>query len=218
MNMLHYLPGCDVKKNHPQALLAIEKYMQEKGAIIDQCCRNKDKFLEDNDIIVHNCTLCHLVLEETYPHTQIMSLYEYILKDEHFPWVDHHGESITIQDCWRTRKNSALQTAIRPCLKKMNYTIVEMEENYDKTKYCGVWLNNPPAKDCVEIAPKTFHDIIENHLHLLSQEEQVRQMQQWCQHYTTQQIAVYCNGCEKGIKLGGKQPIHMVELLAEGLI
>ena len=91
MNMLHYLPGCDVKKNHPQALLAIEKYMQEKGAIIDQCCRNKDKFLEDNDIIVHNCTLCHLVLEETYPHTQIMSLYEYILKDEHFPWVDHHG-------------------------------------------------------------------------------------------------------------------------------
>lgn len=43
-------------------------------------------------------------------------------------------------------------------------------------------------------------------------------MHQWCQHYTTQQIAVYCNGCEKGIKLGGKQPIHMVELLAEGLI
>lgn len=42
--MLHYLPGCDVKKNHPQALLAIQKYMQEKGAIIDQCCRNKDKF------------------------------------------------------------------------------------------------------------------------------------------------------------------------------
>ena len=51
MNMLHYLPGCDVKKNHPQALLAIQKYMQEKGAIIDQCCRNKDKFLEDHDII-----------------------------------------------------------------------------------------------------------------------------------------------------------------------
>lgn len=27
--MLHYLPGCDVRKNHEQAIQKITKYMQE---------------------------------------------------------------------------------------------------------------------------------------------------------------------------------------------
>ena len=39
--MLHYLPGCDVRKNHEQAIQKITKYMQEQGAIIDKCCRSK---------------------------------------------------------------------------------------------------------------------------------------------------------------------------------
>jgi hypothetical protein len=30
-------------------------------------------------------------------------------------------------------------------------------------------------------------------------------------------VIVYCNGCEKGIKAGGGKPVHIVELLAEGL-
>ena len=92
-----------------------------------------------------------------------------------------------------------------------------MAENYDKTKYCGVWLNNSPAKDCIEVAPQTFSRIIKNDIHLLSLEKQKEQMINWVKQYTTKQILVYCNGCERGVKLGGKQPLHMIELLAEGL-
>lgn len=216
--MLHYLPGCDVRKNHPAAVLVMQEYMDKNGAVIDQCCRVKNKFLESEDVIVNNCTLCHIILNETHPNNTYLSLYEYVLKDKDFPWVNHQGQSITVQDCFRTRDDLILQRAVRECLKKMNYTVVEMEENYDKTKYCGVWLHNPPAKDCLEVAPKSLRDIMENYIHLLSEEEQVKCMKKWVIQYTTNQVLVYCNGCERGIRLGEREPIHLIELLAEGLL
>ena len=165
--MLHYLPGCDVFKNHSTASKKIQQYMKDSGAIIDQCCRVKKHFLTETDIIVTNCTLCQLILQETHPETKHLSLYEFVLKDIHFPWINHQGSTIIVQDCWRTRNDLNLQIAVRECLKKMNFEIIEMSENYNKTKYCGVWLNNQPVRECIELAPHTFHDIVENHLHLL---------------------------------------------------
>lgn len=215
--MLHYLPGCDVRKNHPQAVLKMQSYMQEKDAIIDQCCRVRNQFLNKGDTIVNNCTLCHIVLGETHPDNERLSLYEFVLKDESFPWVDHHGEKITIQDCWRTRNELNIQNDVRQCLQKMNFKIIEMEDNFSQTKFCGVWLNNEPAIDCIEIAPKTFHHILKNYTHLIPEDEQIKNMQERVNLYTTEKIVVYCNGCERGIKLGGGQPVHIIELLAEGL-
>lgn len=216
--MLYYLPGCDVNKNHPIAGKKIQHYMKEKEAQFVRCCRDKKLSLKQDDEVIINCTLCDLVLRETHPYTKRISLYEYVLMDNEFPWVDHHGEAIVIQDCWRTREDFLLQRAVRECLKKMNFKIIEMSENHEKTKYCGVWLYNEPAKDCIDIAPKTMNKIIENDMTLLSPQEQELRMKRWCEQYPINQIAVYCNGCESGIKLGGKTVIHMIELLAEGLI
>lgn len=215
--MLHYLPGCDVRKNHPQAISKITNYMSNKDIIIDACCRTKKKFLNTGDVIVNNCTLCEMILKETHNNNEIISLYEYILNDVSFPWQNHHGEVITLQDCWRTKDNLRLQNAIRSVLKKMNYTIVEMEENHEHTNFCGIWLNNLPAQNCVAVAPKTFNNIIENDVVLLSLEEQTQRMEDWVSKYTTDQVLVYCNGCEKGIKLGGGSPINIVEIIAENL-
>ncbi|WP_028043194.1 hypothetical protein [Candidatus Stoquefichus massiliensis] len=215
--MLHYLPGCDVFKNHPEASLKIQKYMKKHHIMIDKCCRVKESFLTNEDTIIMNCTLCELVLKETHPNTKQISLYEYVLNDPDFPYINHKGESIIIQDCWRTKDNLSLQNAVRLCLQKMNFTIIEMPENYSYTKYCGVWLNNYPSQDCIDVAPYTMKKIIENDIHLLSESEQLHHMQQWCQQYSFDKIVVYCNGCEKGINLGGKQPLHMIELLAEAL-
>ena len=63
--MLHYLPGCDVRKNHEQAIQKITKYMQEQGAIIDKCCRSKDDFLKEGDILVQNCTSNNAKIKRT---------------------------------------------------------------------------------------------------------------------------------------------------------
>lgn len=214
---IHYLPGCDVKIHHQQAINKIQNYMIQRGALIERCCRVKEELFSQSDLMVQNCTLCQIILQETHPQHHCLSLYEYVLSDPYFPYANHQGETITIQDCWRTRHDTALHQTIRLCLQKMNYTIVEMAENKEQSRFCGVWLYNEPTPQCIDIAPKTFHDIIAHHLHLLPLSQQEELMKEWVKQYTTKQILVYCNGCEKGIKMGGKQPIHMVELLSENL-
>ncbi len=215
--MLHYLPGCDVRTNHSQAVEKMERYMEAQGAHVERCCRTKEKFLVPGDTIVNNCTMCDLILRETHPDNEGHSLYEFVLQDEKFPWNDHSGKKIIVQDCWRTRENLALQKAIRECLARMNYTVIEMENNFDKADFCGVWRNNTPAKICIEVAPKTFSAIIENHIRIMPVEKQVEMMKEQVSRYGNEDVLVYCNGCEKGLKLGGGNPIHMIELLARGL-
>lgn len=215
--MIHYLPGCDVRKNHPQAIRKIEKYMKEKGAVIDKCCRTKEKLLEKEDIMISNCMMCSLVIKETHPENKNISLYKYILNDDNFPWVDHHGMKIVVQDCWRTRKNKMMQEAIRECLKRMNITVIEMKLNREKTDFDGVWRNNAIDPVLLEVAPCTFESINTNDIDLLSFQEQEQKMKEWVKVYDSQEVMIYCNGCEKGLKMGGIQPVHLIELIAEGL-
>lgn len=214
--MLHYLPGCDVRKNHEQAINKITKYMKKQGFIIDQCCRSKDDFLKEGDIVVQNCTLCQLLIQEKYPDVNCISLYEYILQDKHFPWPNHQGKIISIQDCLRTKENRTFQESIRKCLEKMHYTIIELDDVFEKTIFDGVWIYNEPLDICKEIAPETMKKIKKQYIKLLPQDMQEKKMQEWVKRYKND-ILVYCNGCEKGIKIGGFQPIHLVDLIAENL-
>lgn len=214
--MLYYLPGCDVRKNHPEAIDKIEQYMLKKGATIAQCCRTKQQLLKEGDTIVHNCTMCQLILDEVYPNNQCLSLYEYILNDQAFPFANHHQQAIIIQDCWRMKNHQNFQKAIRECLKQMNFHIIEMPDCFEKTRFCGVWRYNALSPDCIELAPQTFQ-AIQKDIHLLPQEKQIEKMKQWVQRYHHQKVVVYCNGCEKGIRLGQGECWHMVELLAQGL-
>ena len=81
---------------------------------------------------------------------------------------------------------------------------------------CGVWYNNPPATDCVELAPVTFA-MPEELRELLSPEAQKEKMEVWVKQYTTEKIAVYCSGCEKGLRPGGAEPVHLIELITKDL-
>ena len=44
---------------------------------------------------------------------------------------------MTIQDCWRARNLPLLQRAVRLCLERMNIVVVELDENYEKTRFDG---------------------------------------------------------------------------------
>lgn len=215
--MLHYLPGCDVRNNHPKEIEKLTAYMKRQNAIIDVCCRVKEKFLDEGDIIIQNCTLCELLLKESHCDNECLSIYEYILNDPSFPWSDHTGERITVQDCLRTKDNRNLQNAVRECLRRMNYTIVEMENNYDKTTYCGILIFGKPMQNCIDVAPKTMNHLIDHYVEILSNTEKEQRMKEWVKHYHTDQVLVYCNGCEKGLKIGGITPTHLIELITEKL-
>jgi hypothetical protein len=48
-------------------------------------------------------------------------------------------------------------------------------------------------------------------------EEQKAKMEAWVKRYGNEKAAVYCNGCEKGLLLGGIKPLHMIELITKDL-
>ncbi|MDO4528640.1 MAG: hypothetical protein Q4C03_07670 [bacterium] len=215
--MHYYLPGCDFNKNHPQAGAKLRDYMlSQVGFAEAPCCRAKSLGVLPDDTIVENCTLCELVLTERVPQTHLVSLYEWVLDDPAFPWPDFAGREMTLQDCARTRTNHALHDAVRACLDRMHVTYHELAQNREQTTFDGVWLYNPPAPDCVEVAPRTFAEL-ETRRTLLEPEEQKQRMETWVGQYPTGEVVVYCNGCERGVRLGGKQPFPLLELLAEGL-
>ena len=213
--MYYYLPGCDVAKNHPEAVRKMTKFLTDKGLKIAPCCRKDVSYLTDEDVIVQNCTLCELMFNEQVPNTTNISLYSYLLSID-FDWPNYNGKTVTIQDCFRTKDNRVLQDDVRKCLTKMNINYVEVKDNFEKTTYCGVWLNNPAFPDCEVLAPNTFRQL-DQYRHLLPEQEQIQNMKQWVKQYETEEIVVYCNGCEKGLKLGEAKPLHMIELLTRDL-
>ena len=49
-------------------------------------------------------------------------------------------------------------------------------------------------------------------------DEQKAKMEAYAKNWPTQEVVIYCNGCERGVRLTDKTPRHMVELLASGLV
>ena len=68
------------------------------------------------------------------------------------------GESITVPDCWRSKENRAEQNAVRSSLRRMNVEIVELQENHERTKFCGYSLYQPQPVRNAKLAPKRFVD------------------------------------------------------------
>ena len=213
--MMYYLPGCDVRALHPDAVRKMQKYISSLGIETAVCCRKDIGYITDEDTMIQNCTLCDMVLRERIPNNTVLSLYEYLLMVD-FPFPDYSGKTVTLQDCWRTRENRARQDAVRECLMRMNIRFLEMPENRENSRYCGVWLNNPIAPDLPVVTP-VLTEALAVHRHLLEPEEQKARMQEWVKQYTTEEIVTYCNGCERGIRLGGGHPLAMIELLARDL-
>ena len=276
--MLHYMPGCDVHSNHPEAIEKAIAYMQSKNAVIDTCCRNEDHLLEKEDTIVYNCTMCDMIFKEVFPETERKTFYRFALEDPDYPWVDHKGKALLIQDCWRSRDDEMLHSDIRRCMEKMNIQILELHNNREMNDFCGVWLFNDMPEDCMRRAPKVMEDIQNNHVSKMFSGDQEKLMNERVYSYDSLYISsfgngeykiaadhdrrsvpfsgkasdgktvetdfkdqtaegtlmdpwkiisgtgerhfpvlVYCNGCEKGIRIGNGHPIHMMELMTEGL-
>ena len=214
--MLYYLPGCTTNRNHKQAGRKLLNYMRSQGAKIAKCCKLDVDYYRDGDVVVQTCTQCGLILRERRPNLRVVSIYEFLVGHPGFPFPDFRGKQFTLQDCFRTRQDVPLQDAVRQGLRKMNVDLVEAKENRSDTKFCGVWLNNPADKQCASLAPKTF-GALEPYRKLLPPEEQKAAMTEWVKQYATEEVVVYCNGCENGLRLGGGKPVHLIELLSSGL-
>ena len=122
-----------------------------------------------------------------------------------------------IQDCWRARNKPAMQKAVRECMKRMNIVPVELEENFEKTRFDGVWLYNPVVQKNLDIAPEYFTHIRDNDVELLPPEEQKARMVEWAKQYGDRRAVTYCTACLKGTLMGGAKGVHLMQLITKTL-
>lgn len=212
--MYIYLPSCNFTAAYPDVSRKIKEYLGKKPDMkIAGCCRPTQKTLTGQDTVLTICLTCAAITDEVSPQARQQSIWEYLLDDPNFPWPDYHGEAMVIQDCWRARNKPELQKAVRGCIERMNIVPVELEENFEKAQFDGVWRFNPIQQRNLDIAPKYFSQVRDHGLKLLSEEEQAVHMKEWVKQYTTEKVVTYCNACLRGVQIGGAKGVHLMELM-----
>lgn len=230
-----YVASCVFTREEAKLSMKIQDYLRQRFhmQIIRCCVPNYKDFTPDmpewlqliwkgipnykeftaNSTMVYVCHNCAAIFQETKPEVKRLSLWELILNDREFPFPDYSHEKMTLQDCWRSYDNRSEQEAVRGLLQKMNVDIVEQEEKYEKTKFCGISLYAPSPKRNLVLAPKRFVENAEGKFIPRTNEEHLKLMQEHCQNITTDKVVAYCHYCVKGLKLGGKQAKHLASLL-----
>ena len=99
----------------------------------------------------------------------------------------------------------------------MNIKAVEIEENFEKTKFCGIWNLSEVTPLNMKTAPRLFKEIGEKYTTVLSEEEKLKKMNEQVARHKTDRTLVYCNTCESGLKLGEGKPVHLAELISARL-
>lgn len=239
MNQKFFVASCVFTEEYPELSRKVQAYVRETFSLpIIRCCvasykvgefenRMPDWYREEwralphyekfpaGSTMVSLCHNCSAIFEERHPEIQRQSLWELILEDKNFRYPDYGDEKISVQDCWRQKENRAEQEAVRELLRRMNFQIVELEENFERTKFCGYSLYQPQPPRNPKLAPKRFlygaQGLFQEH----SQEEKLRLMREHCAKIPTEKVAAYCHYCVRGLNLGGKIGLHLARLLFE---
>ncbi len=217
--MFIYLPSCNFTQSCPDSSNKIKSYLsKQQDVCVAGCCRAAQKKFTSKDTVITICLTCSAITREVSPQVKEISFWEYVLTVPDFPWPDFHGEAITVQDCWRARRNPGLMHAVRQCLQRMNIHPVEIEENFEKTTFDGMWrFSEAPIRRNIGIAPKYFSEVRDHGIELLPPNEQEERMKQWVEQYQTPRVVTYCNACLTGVKTGGADGVHLMELLTSNI-
>ncbi len=239
MNQKFYVASCVFTENFPALSFKVQTYIRERFDLpIIRCCVKNYKVAEFEERMPENyrdewraikhfekfpsgstmvsiCHNCSAIFEEQHPEILRESIWELILADENFSYPNHHGEAITIQDCWRSKENFAEQAAVREILRRMNFEVVELPENHERTKFCGVSLYQPQPPRNPKLAPKKFLHGAKGLFQQHTDDKKFQLMREHCAAIQTEKVTAYCHYCLRGLKLGGKTAFHLAELLFE---
>lgn len=211
---VYFFPGCKVKAQFKDSSEKARKYIAEKcGAITAGCCRTDRVKLTENDKAIVVCNNCAAIMEESSDTDNIDFIWQIIDNDENFVFPDYKGEKMTIQDCWVAVEKREVQDCVRSLMKKMNIEIMELSDNYDKTTFCGVNLLSPCTESNAALAHKRY---VKNGSHMFrpsTPQQQLEIFQDHCKGIVTDKVVTYCKFCTDAINAGGKNAIHLLDLL-----
>lgn len=120
---------------------------------------------------------------------------------------------MTIQDCWRAYDRRDVQDAIRSLLRKMHIEVVELSENFEKTKFCGADLLEPCTEVEKRFASRCYVEEGAEMYRPIPKEEEDPRLQKYCEQIETEKVVCYCMACLDCISRGGKTAVHLIELL-----
>lgn len=233
----YYIASCLFTAKYPQLSVKIQSYVRDRlGCEIVRCCVPKfsTRFYEDKmpsdyrstwsgmpdcadfapgDTVYSLCHNCSAILEESKPGVAIPSLWELLASDESFPFPDYGGARMVIQDCWRAYDRRDEQLAVRRLLEHMNIKAVELEENFEKTNFCGNSLYRPTSPRNQTLAPRRFVEQAQGKFQNHTMEEQTALMEAYCGALPPLPVVCYCHYCEEGLALGGADVRHLAKLL-----
>ena len=140
---------------------------------------------------------------------QTRSLWEYLDGDADFPLPDYSGLRVNLQDCWRDRAHPEIHEAVRSLLHKMHVEIVELDRNREKADFCGNLHAEPKASALrAQVAAQGDKPIWEMPAAL-----ETAIMREQAEKITERLAVTYCNRCTQGLRTGGAEAVHLLELL-----
>lgn len=207
MNEL-YFPSCNFTKSSPEAARRLRAYLKERMPVAG-CCRTDALAYPPGSTALYFCQACRETLEARAPGALTpQNLFTYLIEDPAFPWPDYSGLTATIQDCWRDRHHPEIFDAVRIALQKMGVTIIEMEENREKSTFCGNLHFEPRTpRNIALLAPHQGTPLYE-----LPEDIQSQLMAEQAAKLPCALAVTYCNRCTQGIRQGGGKAVHLMEL------
>ncbi|MGI6201283.1 MAG: hypothetical protein ACOYJA_10970 [Christensenellales bacterium] len=200
-----YFPSCNYAKAHPQTAKRIMDYMRRRMPVAG-CCRYDRKAYGPEDCGIVNCQACREVLA---PKLAIRSIWEFLDAQEDFPWPDYQGLTVNLQDCWRDRHQPQVHRAVRSLLGRMGVSIVEIAQNRERATFCGNLHVEPQDPENLRRL-QAYPDVP---VYELPGELERALMREQAAQYTCAQVVCTCNRCEQGIRLGGAQAVHLMDLV-----
>ena len=209
-----FFPSCKIKADFPAESEDVRRYLEEQhGVTTTGCCKPCRTQLTDADQAVVICNNCAAIVEESSAAPTLTYVWELIDQDTNFPFPDHSGMQVTVQDCWAARERRSMQEAIRSLLRKMNVTIVEQEEDFDKTRFHGHALLAPCFPGNAKLIPRRYENGNSPMFTPMTGEEQHAYFQRHAQKLPTEKAVCSCKYCRDGIDACGKTGVHILQLL-----
>lgn len=210
----YFFPSCKVSAQFAEASRRLADYLgRYQDVTVTGCCRQQRDLPADATalVICHNCAN---IIEENYieESSQIEYVWQLIDRDEAFPYPDYQGERITVQDCLLAADRPAARQAVRSLLGKMNFQVVEAPDQDTKPFRCSLLLA-PCSEANLRLAPKHYGGENARKFLPVSPEEQDAYFRRHCAQIATRRVACYCRSCVDSLNRGGKEAVHLLELL-----
>ena len=211
-----FMPGCALSSYSPSLVHTVFDYLRSKCSgigIIQQCCGTPTRMMGDMEqfqkyhsqleadlekmgatTVVTACENCFMSIKTYAPHIKIISLYSLLAQiglPETSQGRHRNTPKMALHDPCPTRYEKQIHSDVRKLLTHIALPFEEFKFNREKTLCCG-------SGGMLELT----------HGALAQEQMKTRANQSECES-----IVSYCQSCAESMSKGGKNGVHLLDLI-----